>query len=459
MSRSRYFLFPVLCLCACVPVGPVYTPPSIDVPENFFRSAEEGGRAIEEAWWMDLADRRLDQLVETGLKRNLDILSALERIRSAEAAVRARGADALASGAVSTRRTGSGGEERQSDISESHSLSAQFVLDLFGEETHRTGQARARAAAARYDAGTVRLAFLSSLVSNYLDLRHDQEALALTRKTIASRERTFEIVSAKREAGIADSLELERARASLNGARAALPALEEGFYSHLYAIAALLDMPDADLASMLETGGRQPYPRTRGKAGTPADLLRNRPDIRAAERELAAAVDEVGISAAALYPSLRLSGTITASSLTGWSFGPELSLPVLGRGAMHARRAQAESGARLAELAWRKAVRAAVEDVQGAEGRWSRSRRDVAAQREIVASQQKILELTRQSYEAGAIPLLDLLDAERNVSSAQMSLAGAVRDAARTWSELQIAAGRGWKTATSERGAAGAGPE
>jgi multidrug efflux system outer membrane protein len=176
----------------------------------------------------------------------------------------------------------------------------------------------------------------------------------------------------------------------------------------------------------------------------PADLLRNRPDVRAAERELAAAVAEVGVTEAALYPSINLSGTITVSDPTSWSFGPTLSVPLLNRPVLAARRDAAIARVQQAELVWRRTVLEAIEEVQSAQSTFVRMRQRLAAQQRAVESYSELVELSRQSYELGTTTLFALLDAEQSLADAQIATATARRDLAAAWLALQIAAGKGW---------------
>lgn len=190
-------------------------------------------------------------------------------------------------------------------------------------------------------------------------------------------------------------------------------------------------------APLLRTPGRV-------KAGVPADLLRNRPDLRASEASLRAAVAAVGVAEADLLPSITLSGTVANSSGTrSWSLGPELSLPVLNRGALRANRDAKVSAARQAELSWRSAVNGAVEDVQVAASNLTQYRLRQSALEQAARSYGHALGLAQQNYEAGAITLLDLLDTDRSAASARISAASAANETAQEWAFLQIALGAG----------------
>lgn len=437
-------IFPFV-LSACTAVGPDYTPPAINTASSFVEGGTAGGGNLTQVqWWRDLGDARLDTLVNRGLSQNLSIQSALERIEETRAVLSGSGFAAATSGGVTGSSTHTGGAGVGTATTNSVAVNAGLVLDMFGGQRRAIQQARAQYDAANYDVGTARLAFLASLAGAYVDARYYQEALALTRQTIATRERTLGLVGDQANAGTATELDSIQAQALLQEARAALPDLESGFNTSVYAIATLLAEPAAPLFAELQKGAAQPRPRTGSKAGVPADLLRNRPDVRSAERNFAAAVASVGVAEAALYPSVSLSGTVTASGSNTWSFGPSITLPIANQTVLRANRDAAISQARQAELSWRAQVLSAVQETQSAQSSYLRNRRALAAQQAASASYSRAVELSQVTYSAGTTTLLTLLDAERSRASSRLSVAASVQKLANSWITLQVAAGRGW---------------
>lgn len=443
----RLRAIPLVCLlCACT-VGPDYRAPTIGLAARFAEGGGGGaGDVALERWWTGFNDPTLNALADRGLAQNLDILTAVERINQAEAALRATGLSALVTGDVAADATRS---KQQGVISSepSATAAADFVIDLFGGETRARQQAEAELEATELDVGTARLAYLSSLVGAYIDARYYQEAAAITRGLIASRQQTLELVERQRELGIATDLDVLQSRALLEETRATLPAFEQGHAASVFAIATLLATPAQGLTTQLQRGGAQPRPPRRDEAGIPADLLRNRPDVRSAERAYAAAVAAVGVAEADLYPSLDLAGTVTAANPSSWGFGPALVIPVLNQPLLRANRDQAISEAKQAALAWRQSVLSAVEDVQTAQGATIRGRRELAAQAAATDTYRRARDLSRQTYEAGTTTFLDFLDAERSAGQTALALALSTRSLANDWTSLQIAAGRGWATA------------
>ncbi|RWR09045.1 efflux transporter outer membrane subunit [Paenirhodobacter populi] len=449
--------FLLLATAACAPVGPDYQRPGIALTPTFSESsAGPIGEVATRAWWRSFNDPLLNTLVDRGLKQNLGIAGSLERIRAAEASLRATGVPSAVSGSLSGAATRSGSDTAATGTANTGSLSAGLVLDLFGGIRREREGAAADLAAAHADEGTARLAYLSSIVGAYIDARYYQTAMALTRQTIQTREETLTVTQQKYDAGSATQLDVAQVSALLDSARADLPGLEAEFLAQVYSIATLLGEPAAPLVTQMQRGAAQPRSRGGEATGIPADLLRNRPDVRSAEMALASATAAVGVATADLLPSLTLSGSVTRGGNNAWSFGPTVSLPLLSQPSLRASRDRAISEARQAEITWRNTVLGAVEDVQAAYSRSVRDRRTVDLLGNSVNSYARALQLSRDSYEQGALSLLDLLDTDRSLASARLSQASAVQSMAVDWATLQVALGAGAYVGSQTAGAAAA---
>jgi len=440
-----YLVLAALAVTGCA-VGPDYTRPEVDLQSRFVGGdVSRIEAAARDAWWHDFRDPTLDDLVARGLGQNLDVIAANERIREAQAALRATGVNAAASGSLDASSTRAGGDAISgTTTTETAELGAAFVIDLFGGIRREREAAQADLVSARAEVDTTRLAWLAELVSAYADARYYQEALALSRQTIRAREETVEITRNQFEAGAATEYELAEAEALLATARADIPQYAAQFDARVFAIATLLNEPAGPLLSRLQPGAPQLRVPAGARTGIPADLLRNRPDVRSAEADLASAVADVGVAEADLYPALSLSGSISRSEgADAWSFGPGLSLPVFNQGALRANREAAASRARQAEITWRAAILAAVEDVQVAQSNLSRYRQRAAALQRAAEDYGRALSLAQQNYRNGAITLLDLLDTDRSAAAARISAASARNTAAQAWATLKIATGAG----------------
>ncbi|SSC70779.1 unnamed protein product [Ciceribacter sp. T2.26MG-112.2] len=451
----------LLLLSGCV-TGPDHTPPQTPLPEKFAEGGKKSnGEVAMAAWWTAFNDRRLNGLVEQGLDQNLDVLQALERISAAQANVVVAGAGGLPSlglsGDESLSKTGGTGDyvTRTTDTTSTASggLSVSWLLDLFGQYRRAKEGATASLDAAYASADVAKLSYLSDLVTSYINARYYQERIAIARKNLASRRETLDLTKLQLEAGAASRLDVVQSEGLVNSTLADLPGLETNFRQSAHHIATLLGLPASALIADLQKGAPQPIARRSVNAGVPADLIRNRPDIRKAERELAAAVAEIGVAEAQLYPSITLGGSISpswvstkslAGSITSWSFGPSLTLPILDGGRLKANVDIAESSARGAYLAWKASVLNAVEEVENALAAVNRDSQTVNALTATVRSYEEALSLSTASYKDGASSLLDVLDAQRSVSTAQASLAQAVQQMAADYVALNVAIGGGY---------------
>jgi multidrug efflux system outer membrane protein len=426
-------------------VGPDYQRPDLSLQARFVGGdAKAIGAVAAQQWWLSYKDPTLDNLVARGLAQNLDVMTANEAIRQAQAEARETGVNSALEGSLSASHTRAGGDGITATSTDSTALGASFVIDLFGGIQRERESAIAAVSAARADAETARLAWLAELLADYSDARYYQEVLALTRDTIKARKETVDITRSQLAAGAATEYEVAEAQALLSTARASLPQYAALFDAKVYAIATLLNEPAGPILSQMQKGAAQLRTPGGASTGIPADLLRNRPDVRSAEAELTAAVAEVGVAEAALYPSLSLTGSVGRSdSANSWSFGPDLSIPVFNQGKLRANRDAEVSAAKQSEITWRASVLGAVEDVQVAQSNLARYRQRAALLRTAAQDYSHALTLAQENYRNGAITLLDLLETDRNTASARISAASAVNDAAQAWATLKIATGAG----------------
>ncbi|SFG37746.1 efflux transporter outer membrane subunit [Sulfitobacter dubius] len=440
-----YYLVLGLLVAGCA-VGTDYQRPEVAMETRFVGgNAEQIGAVATQQWWLNYKDSNLTSLVTRGLAQNLDVIAAGERIRQAQAELRTTGVNAAADGSLTGSVTTSGGDGTSGTSTvESGSLGASLVIDLFGGIRREREAAVASLTAARAEEETVRLAWLAELIAAYSGARYYQEAMALTRTAIATREETVSITRSQFNAGAATEYEVAEAQALLSTARADLPQFAALFDANVYAIATLLNEPAGPIKAQMQKGAPQLSSPGDARTGVPADLLRNRPDVRSAEADLAAAVANVGVAEAAIYPALSLSGTVGRTDATdAWSFGPQLSLPVFNQGLLKASRDAQLSGARQAEIAWRASINEAVEDVQVAQSNLSRARQRAQLLRTAASDYSRALTLAQENYRNGAITLLNLLETDRNTNAARISAASATNEAAQAWATLKIATGAG----------------
>lgn len=444
LFRTRFAL-PIL-LGGCATLGPDFVEPEQNLATRF---VEGSSLSIEnvagQAWWLGLNDPMLNGLIEQGQISNLSIRTAVLRIADAREEASVAGVPTLLSGVFSSNHLAAGSDLVATTATSSQSLNLGFDFDIFGGNRRNRERALANLDSSRFNLGTTRQIFMSNLVTQYIQARYYQELMAVTRIVISSRRQTLVLVEQQLAAGEVLRLDVDRTVAQLEEARASLPSQETGFNNAVYAIATLLAKPAGPIIAELSRGARQPLPRGSTSVGIPADLLRNRPDVRAAERNYTAASAGIGVAEAAMYPSLSLSGNITTAAITSWSYGPSVIFPILNQPLLKSNKRRAVIQFEQAELAWRSTVLSAVEEVQSAQSSLSRLYRAARSNEASVRANAKVADLSLKIYSEGASTLLDLLDAQRAHETARLSLATVYRDLALNFASLQIAAGHGWQ--------------
>ena len=295
-------------LAACSGIGPDYVPPSIGLPDSFVEGGAAQSRDVSGVqWWIGLADQKLNALVARGLAQSLSVTAASQAVSEARANPRAVGIGNQVGGDVSVAVADIDVSADTFGILPDRARSATLSVGtaLAGMDRRREA-ALAGVEAAALDVGTARLAYLSSIVGAHIDARYYQEVLELRRQSIANNQRLLQIVNRERAIGLAAKLDVARATEQLANVTARSPSLEAAFLANIYGTAALLSEPAAPLLDTLQAGAPQPIPRTSPQIGTLANLLRNRPDIRATERRYATAVSAIDIAEAHLYPEVPL---------------------------------------------------------------------------------------------------------------------------------------------------------
>lgn len=431
-------------LSGCTVLGPDYIRPEVSTAPSFVGGPNTPlANAAAEQWWTHFKDPILNALVTQGFAQNLDIETALARIEAAEANAARFGLGQQVTGQASADYTVGEANDVSFDRGTAQ-VGAGFVFDIFGATARAREEAAATRDAVQLDIGTARLAYLSELVSAYIDLRYAQAAQGITKQTIRSREEALSITRQRLTLDDATQIEVARASSLAAAARASLPLLEARERVNAFRIATLLNTSaDGILARTAQHRGI-PSPKVQNSVGLPADLLRNRPDIQSLERRLAAATAAIGIREADLYPSLRVNGNVTLSSRDSWSFGPALVLPFTNRPGLIANRRIAESDAKEAELAYRAAFVSATEEMQVALSQTEARRRQVSELVAANSSSQAAMSLTMESFDQGLITLETVLDAERTRLDNSLELVLGQAELAQAWVRQQVAAGKGW---------------
>jgi len=459
-------LFPVLplaVLLAGCAVGPEYAPPNFALPPSWTNApaapAAKSAEAPVDAWWRAFADPTLSALIDEAVAGNADVASAKAKIREARATRREAAAALAPSLTGSASATGSGGATNSTSIASPFQagFDASWELDLFGGKTRDLEAADYGEQATQADLSSTLLTLVGDVGAYYADARGYQARIALARRTVASQRRTADLTRAKFEAGSASAADTAKADAQAASTAADIPTDEAAYAEAVHRLSVLTGRAPGALNDRLKTPSAIPAPRHGLPAGVPADILRRRPDVRAAERRLAQATAKIGAAQAALYPDVSLSGSLsTAASNPGdllrassvsWSYGPSVSLPIFDAGKLNAERdaTQAQRDEYLA--AWRSAVLTALEDVENALVSLVKERSRAGELAKAVAGYGKAAELARAQYEAGKSSFLDVLDAERSLYSAEDSLIQSRVAITKDYVALAKALGGGWNHA------------
>ncbi|MDK9705775.1 MAG: efflux transporter outer membrane subunit [Desulforhopalus sp.] len=456
----------ILCLAACTAVGPNYQPPPQEMPQQWNAATPvidpTPGRTSAK-WWSVFNDPLLESLIAEATAANPSLRKAEARIREARAQRIIAGASGSldASGGASTSRrsdnTGStGGRQDLFQLG----FDAGWELDLFGGVQRAKEAAEANLAASHEDMRDVLVSLQAEVASNYLDLRGNQSRLVTTRNNIAAQEKTVELVRGRFQMGLGNELDLMNAETQLALTKAALPALQRSIQQAMHQLAILLGQAPASLTSRLskETGDLQVPPQI--PVNLPSELLRQRPDIRAAERRLAAATAEIGVATAELFPKFSLSGLLglqsrnlsdlISSGSRYWSIGPTLSLPLFDQGRIRAgieigkaRRDQA-----LAE--YQGTVLAALAEVENALVAFAAEQDTQGILTKAVASGKKAVTTANGMYEAGLTGFLDVLQSERALYQSEDQLAQSRQRLTLSLVAIFKALGGGWQGENTE---------
>jgi NodT family efflux transporter outer membrane factor (OMF) lipoprotein len=469
--RIYLYLLPLaLALSACT-LGPVYQGPPATLavqPQSFARAdaAAMPATAPAQAWWLALNDAQLNQLVNQVLSANPDIAIARARLRQSRAQQRLETANGMPKIGASAlyahaRLPGSTGDTPETST-DSTSLNlynvgfdATWEIDLFGGQRRAREAAVATAEASAANLADVQVSLAAETADAYVNLRDRQARVALGEQSLKMQEQMRDLTVQRFKGGTASELDVVRLDNQLGRARTDLLPLQGQMESYLDQLATLAGMAPGSLALPLPAGAPAiPLPPAAVAIGDPGALLRRRPDVRAAERTLAADTAKIGQAEAARYPSLQLLGVVgvggtRASDLTHLDdfsaiAAPMLSWNFLDFGRNQARVAQAGGMRDEAEAQYHKAVLGALREAEGALTGFRTARASVASLARTKASADRALVLTQQRYQAGTSTLIDLLDTTRQQVSAEQGLSQGKTQLAHSFIAIQKALGLGW---------------
>lgn len=410
----------LLSACSLTPQRPAT---DTQIPASF--SAAGTGQAASQLAWQDFVqDPRSRALVELALRGNRDLRLALLTVEQARAAAGIASAERLPQIGVgaNVQRASAGSDSYQVGLQ----LSA-YEIDLFGRLRSLDDAAAARLLASEAGRRTAQLALVATVVDTELGLRADEAQLQLTRQTLASREASLGLAQSRVDAGVAALPELRAQQSLVAAARANVAQLERQQAQRQNLLQQLIGQPlPADL----------PAPRALSEqlfaelpAGLPAETLAARPDVQQAERQLDAALAQVGAARAARFPRLTLTASAGGASTQlrdvletgGWSLGANLLQPIFDAGRLAAQQKSAEVGVQIAATSFEKTVQTAYREVADALSARQTLAAQLQAQREQAAAEADRLKLAEQREAQGLASALERLDAERSLLAARQA--------------------------------------
>jgi len=335
-------------------------------------------------------------------------------------------------------------------VSAQFGFDASWEIDLFGYQRRISEGAQARSEAMQAHVHDARLSLQAEVVRNALEWRVGQQRLQLARVQLAQLDDQLQMTQAARKAGEATQQDLLRSQTLRDSFAATLPLLELGARQSLAALSTLTAVPVQTLEAQLHDV-RLPDVPAPPSAGVPAELLRNRPDIRASERDLAGASADVGVAVAAQYPRLSLSGNAgwnaiqTHALFDGrsefWSLGPKLNLPLFNSGRLREQVKANEAALDVAKAGYRKTLVGALADVEVALARMSRNETRRQQMLQLQAQQDEVLRLTQVQFDAGEVARSSLVEAQRGLVNAQDQSLQAQGQSLAAWVALYKALG------------------
>ena len=441
--------------------------PAPAMPMAYIEAALPDAAAPAPDWWGVFGSAELSALVAAAQAANPDMIIAAERVRQAEAQVRI--ADATLFPAVnlgvgtSRRETRVHGGNWQAADASSAMLSASYEVDLWGKNSSGLRSAEAALRASRFDGETVQLTLVAGVANGYFQLLSLRGRLAIARENLAIAERVFKVVDSRVRNGAAAALDLARQQAAVLTQRAAIPPLELQERQTLFALAILLGRAPQGFDVAASTIGALAVPRV--APGLPAQLLVRRPDLASAEAQLAAADANVSAARAALLPGIALTGSAGLASDVLINFlnaptavlaiGASLLQPIFDGGRLRAQVDVAASRERELVETYRKAVLAALADVEGTLAAGGRTAAQELLQEQVVEQSKVALRFAEIRYREGADDLLTALDAQRTLFQAGDQLAQIRLSRLQASVALFKALGGSWQEGTGANGLSG----
>lgn len=468
-SRAAAGLAAALLLAGCAATGPEYARPAIELPARWSTpipaaSSSAEGAANLAQWWLQLKDPALGALIERALAQNRDIHEAIARLKEARALQGV--ADAAA-----RPQLGASASAARDRISENNrfplrgipnavdlyqaGFDASWELDLFGGVRRSREAAAAETERVQFDREAIAVSASAEVAAAYLRLRGAQSRLAALEAQIGLARETISLVAARVRSGLVSELDLLRAQETLAGLEARRPPLQAAAETEMRRLGVLVGGQADTLLAELAAFRPLPQAVPALPEVAPAALLARRADLRAIERSLAAENSRIGIAQADTYPRLSLglslgllalsTGNFASAASSVWNVGPKLSAPIYRGGALEAKIAAAQARYEQAAIRYEHAAARAVEEVETAAVRYGRESERRGKLVEVTRADESALALAVARYRAGLADFLAVLDAQRQLFTAQDEEIVSREQALTQLVALYKALGGGWE--------------
>ncbi|WP_319521809.1 efflux transporter outer membrane subunit [uncultured Desulfosarcina sp.] len=458
----------ILMMTGCAAVGPDYEAPVPELTDAWQTPLQDGLRAESvdpdqlARWWETLDDPLLAGLIEKTLIANPDLKQAIARVRQSRASRAMTAADRFPTldvgGSVTTNRISKDSSSTESGIERDWyeaGFDAGWEVDVFGGVRRSVEAADADLQAVQAELDDVRVSLAAEVARNYIEARTYQYRLDVAMANIKAQEETVDLIESRFEAGLSNELDTQQARYNLEDTRSQLPGLRSGLEAAKNRLAVLTGQAPGSLREQLEERLPIPVPPLTVAVGVPANTLRRRPDIRSAERQLAAQSARIGVATADLYPKFQLLGTIGLESINSgdffdkssrfWNLGPSVSWRIFDAGAIRRNIEVQNAIADRYLAAYEGAVLAALEEVENALNVYAEEQVRRSHLKQAVVAAQRAVDLAQDRYAAGLVDFSNVLDAQRSLLSFQDGLAQSEGTVTTNLISLYKALGGGWE--------------
>jgi outer membrane protein, multidrug efflux system len=452
-------------LAGCA-VGPNYRQPATPVDTHFANAGEPGFSETDpvEQYWLGFVDLKLNGLIDDALAHNKDLDVAKANLQAARAASRLAGLDQYPTVTFSGSYThnldsqeqlpGYNMHDREFDAAQA-GFDGLWELDLFGRVRRNVEAARADVGASAATLQDARVSVIAEVARDYFILRGLQDQLALTISNADNQLSSLKLTRTRLEAGRGNELDTSRAEAQWQTTLATIPNLQAAIATTSYRLSVLTGRQPTALNDMLTPQAPMPPVPPLNAIGTPEQLLRRRPDVRVAERRLAAATARIGVAMGDLFPKVTLLGEVGYFAPTFGAFGqsdarfftvgPSITWAAFDLGRVRARISSSKAETDAALAGYEGAVLGALEDTEGALINYGRSQVRRQSLEVAAAASVRAADLARRRFEGGLIDFLEVLDAERTALSAELLLSQSRTDAATSLVAVYKALGAGWR--------------